>query len=124
MSQRVLRGLSAGSVTKMVVMDHMDWFDPAPVRTPWLLLHPSRFLTLYHPQPSTGPLDTEIEQMHRVLASNGSVFWRSAARKPWYIANFKHHGFRVTALAIRNPGSKKPIDRVNMYASFYRADKL
>jgi betaine lipid synthase len=61
--------------------------------------------------------------MHRVLACGGSVFWRSAARKPWYIQRFKHHGFRVTALAIRQPGAKVPIDNVNMYSSFYRADK-
>ena len=25
-------GLADGSITKMVVMDHMDWFDPEAVR--------------------------------------------------------------------------------------------
>jgi betaine lipid synthase len=69
-------------------------------------------------------LDDEIGHMHRVLARSGSVFWRSAARKPWYIANFKSYGFRVTPLAIRHTNASAPIDRVNMYASFYRADKL
>ncbi|KAJ3558112.1 hypothetical protein NM688_g1112 [Phlebia brevispora] len=98
-----LRGLADASITKMVVMDHMDWFDPDAGEG--------------------GELDVEIEQMHRVLTKGGAVYWRSAAKKPWYIAHFARHGFSVEALAIRQSGLE-PIDRVNMYASFYRATKL
>ncbi|GJE99974.1 related to Betaine lipid synthase [Phanerochaete sordida] len=97
-----LQGLADGSITKMVVMDHMDWFDPNVA--------------------THCPLDAEIAQMHRALAKGGAVYWRSAAREPWYIRNFVDKGFLVEALGIRRPG-EGPIDRVNMYASFYRAVK-
>ncbi|KAF7798762.1 hypothetical protein EIP86_009987 [Pleurotus ostreatoroseus] len=98
-----LMGLADGSITKMVVMDHMDWFDPEAE--------------------DGSELDVEIAQMHRVLSKGGAVFWRSAAKKPWYIASFAKQGFQVEALAIRQPGNEL-IDRVNMYASFYRATKV
>ncbi|KIP07889.1 hypothetical protein PHLGIDRAFT_510955 [Phlebiopsis gigantea 11061_1 CR5-6] len=97
-----LQGLADNTITKMVVMDHMDWFDPG-----------------------AGPdcaLDAEIDQMHRVLAHGGAVYWRSAARKPWYIENFARKGFRVEPLGIRRHDSK-PIDRVNMVRSFFVAYK-
>jgi betaine lipid synthase len=83
-------------------MDHMDWFNENALPC---------------------PLDDEIGHMHRVLAPGGAVFWRSAARRPWYVGLFEKRGFAVTALAVREPGTRTPIDRVNMYASFYRADK-
>ncbi|EKM51071.1 uncharacterized protein PHACADRAFT_165696 [Phanerochaete carnosa HHB-10118-sp] len=102
-----LQGLADGSITKMVVMDHMDWFD---------LNDPSS-------QGPGCPVDAEISQMHRALSEGGAVYWRSAAREPWYIKNFVNKGFEVEALGIRQHGGA-PIDRVNMYASFYRAVKL
>lgn len=71
--------------------------------------------------------------MRRALVKGGAVYWRSAARRPWYarisngrgspklsptvdryIARFEELGFRVEALAIRQPGCREPIDRVNM----------
>ncbi len=76
--------------------------------------------------------------MRRVLAKGGAVFWRSAAKKPWYvsystliqsgrwtcltnapigdyryISKFTKNGFYVEALSIRE-GNVEPIDRVNM----------
>lgn len=78
-------------------MDHMDWFDPN----------------------SHDELEQEICEMARALQMNGQVFWRSAGTRPWYNALFEKHGFKVEPLAIRKPGES--IDRVNMYASFYRA---
>ncbi|KAG0303821.1 hypothetical protein BGZ97_001735 [Linnemannia gamsii] len=44
-------------------------------------------------------------------------------RKPWYNALFEKHGFEVEAVGVRVPGSGVSIDRVNMYASCYKATK-
>ncbi|KAI8061517.1 uncharacterized protein B0P05DRAFT_590679 [Gilbertella persicaria] len=94
-----LRSMSDGYLTRLVVMDHMDWFDPE----------------------SCQELNEEIMEMKRALQSGGQVYWRSAGTKPWYNTLFVKHGFKVEPLGIRQPG--KAIDRVNMYASFYRAVK-
>lgn len=50
------------------------------------------------------------------------MFWRSAAKHPWYSKRFELAGFRVAPVHIRETG--KPIDNVNMYASFYKAVRL
>ena len=65
----------------------------------------------------------EIAQLHRVLPKGGMVFWRSAAKHPWYNEAFKKAGFELTAVGMRE-GPEKAIDSVNMYASFWRAVKL
>jgi len=67
-------------------------------------------------------LDYEILEMKRVLASGGHVVWRSAGKYPWYIQRFEVAGFEVEAVDIREGG--KAIDRVNFYASLYRAKKI
>ncbi|KAI9264805.1 hypothetical protein BY458DRAFT_438106 [Sporodiniella umbellata] len=94
-----LQGLSSDYLTRLIVMDHMDWFDPN----------------------SCEELESEIIEMKRTLKSKGQVYWRSAGTKPWYNHLFIKHGFHVEPLAIRAQG--KSIDRVNMYASFYRATR-
>lgn len=86
-------------LTRLVVMDHMDWFDPN----------------------SCEELNGEIIEMKRTLQRGGQVYWRSAGTKPWYNELFTNHGFVVEPLGVRLPGQS--IDRVNMYASFYRATK-
>ncbi|KAK7057273.1 hypothetical protein R3P38DRAFT_3384712 [Favolaschia claudopus] len=97
----VLRGLSDGALTRALIMDHLDWFTPG-----------------------SSDIDEEVAELHRTIAPGGFVFWRSAAKKPWYNANFESQGFQVTALAVRK-GEKGPaLDRVNMYASFWRAVKI
>jgi len=96
----VLRGLTQWSLTRAVIMDHLDWFAPG-----------------------SEDVDQEVDEFHRVLAPGGFVLWRSAARRPWYNEAFARKGFVVTALAIRE-GPKVPIDRVNMYASFWKAVKI
>ncbi|KAI9302372.1 hypothetical protein BJ944DRAFT_167417 [Cunninghamella echinulata] len=96
----VLTTLPDNYLTILVVMDHMDWFDPQ----------------------SHDELLDEIKQMNRALQVGGHVYWRSAGTKPWYNKLFEQNGFQVEALGIRTPG--KVIDRVNMYASFYRGRKL
>jgi betaine lipid synthase len=67
-------------------------------------------------------LDYEILEMKRVLAPRGHVVWRSAGKYPWYIERFELAGFEVEAVDIREGG--KAIDRVNFYASLYRAKKI
>jgi len=42
-------------------MDHLDWFSPGAIE-----------------------VDQEIEELHRVTAPGGLVFWRSASKEPWY----------------------------------------
>ncbi|KAJ1965175.1 hypothetical protein GGI12_000951 [Dipsacomyces acuminosporus] len=95
----VLHGLQPGELTKAVIMDHMDWF-------------------------SADDADEEVVALARAIKKGGFVLWRSAARVPWYIKVFEKQGFAVQPLSIREPGSLNPIDRVNMYASFYKAVKL
>ncbi|KAJ2778200.1 hypothetical protein H4R18_004749 [Coemansia javaensis] len=94
-----LRSMRPGELSKAVVMDHMDWFGPDEA-------------------------EAEVRALRRALKQGGFVLWRSAARIPWYIANFEANGFRVEALAVRQPNTQAVLDRVNMYASFYKATKL
>lgn len=95
----VLRGLTSWSLTRAVIMDHLDWFSPG-----------------------SKDVDDEVDQFYRVLSPGGFILWRSAARKPWYCDVFERKGFTVTALGVRK-GPEVPLDRVNMYASFWRAMK-
>ncbi|KAF8210227.1 hypothetical protein K438DRAFT_1809216 [Mycena galopus ATCC 62051] len=97
----VLRGLSDWSLTRAMIMDHLDWFTPG-----------------------SSEINDEVTELHRVLAPGGFVFWRSAARKPWYNVNFERQGFQVTALGVRKGEGGPALDRVNMYASFWRAVKI
>ncbi|KAI8076787.1 uncharacterized protein BX664DRAFT_367349 [Halteromyces radiatus] len=92
----VLQTFPDAYLTRLVVMDHMDWFDPM----------------------SHDELVQEIKHMARALQPGGQVYWRSAGTKPWYNRLFEQNGFHVEALGVRKPGES--IDRVNMYASFYR----
>ncbi|KAJ2372395.1 hypothetical protein H4S02_009224 [Coemansia sp. RSA 2611] len=94
-----LNGMRDGELDKAVIMDHMDWFSPEDA-------------------------DSEVVALARVVKKAGFVLWRSAARNPWYIAVFERHGFTVEALDVRQPNCMKPLDRVNMYASLYKATKL
>nr|XP_018260370.1 betaine lipid synthase [Kwoniella dejecticola CBS 10117]OBR82528.1 betaine lipid synthase [Kwoniella dejecticola CBS 10117] len=123
----VLRGLPDGSLTKIIVMDSMDWFDPIDPSTPL----PSTSTIAPDTLDSTpeaslehlrSELDYEIIEMLRVLAIGGQAIWRSAAKRPWYIQRFELAGFRVSSIDIRENG--QAIDRVNMYASFWKAEKV
>jgi len=95
----VLAGLEASSVTRAIIMDHLDWFSPGAPE-----------------------VDEEVNQFRRVLPSGGIVMWRSAAKYPWYNAAFERAGFVVTPLGMRT-GPYEAIDRVNMYASCWKAVK-
>ncbi|KAJ7680239.1 hypothetical protein DFH06DRAFT_408282 [Mycena polygramma] len=96
----VLRGLPDWSLTRALIMDHLDWFTPGSL-----------------------DVDEETAELYRVLAPGGFVLWRSAARQPWYNSSFERRGFKVTALGVRK-GNSYALDRVNMYASFWRAEKV
>ena len=105
----VLQGLSRWSLTRALVMDHLDWFSPG-----------------------SADVDEEIQELYRVIAPGGLVFWRSAGKHPWYnkvydiplfktllllnnvnrMISFEEAGFKVSPVAIR--GSSFAIDRVNM----------
>ncbi|KAF7353837.1 S-adenosyl-L-methionine-dependent methyltransferase [Mycena venus] len=93
-----LRGLPASSLTHIIFMDHLDSLC------------------------ETTEADDEIAEAYRVLDHAGSVFWCSIMRTPWYNKNFEEGGFEVTALYVRS-SSNKPMDRVNIYASFFKATK-
>ena len=71
---------------------------------------------------SVPDLDREVVEIARVIAPGGAVFWRSAAKHPWYSQRFEKAGFRVAPVHIRETG--RPIDNVNMYASFYKAVRV
>ncbi|KAK7035926.1 hypothetical protein R3P38DRAFT_2909750 [Favolaschia claudopus] len=94
----VVGSLPDNSLTRVVLMDHLDWFLPG-----------------------TPDVDAEIQHIHRSLTIGGLVLWRSAARNPWYNANFEAAGFRVSCVSIRTDAA---IDRVNMHASVYKAEKV
>nr|KAJ3420957.1 hypothetical protein HK105_004835 [Polyrhizophydium stewartii] len=87
-----------GELTKVILMDHLDWFSHEDAKT-------------------------EIMTVHKKMAKGGYVFWRSAGKLPWYNEIFTECGFEVEKLQVREAGNMY-IDRVNMYASFYRARKL
>ena len=111
----VLRGMQDNSLTHAILMDHMDWFDPVPEERAL----PDLDLARNEEDKSVSDLDREIIELRRVIAPGGKVFWRSAAKYPWYAKRFEKAGFQVLPVHIRETG--KPIDNVNMYASFYRA---
>ncbi|KAI3650250.1 hypothetical protein MP228_004837 [Amoeboaphelidium protococcarum] len=117
----VLNDLADGSLTKCVVMDHMDWFDEKLAQE-------------------------EVEAFQRKMKAGGRILIRSAAKKPWYLRVFEEHQFRVSPLGVRVSDKEKSsgkwdallaeissnhqdallhecIDRVNMYASFWVAVK-
>lgn len=86
-----------GELTKVVLMDHLDWF-------------------------SEGDVEREVEAVGRKLCKGGRAFWRSASRGPWYNRLFEGRGFRVWCLQVRGDGGGV-LDRVNMYASFWCGEK-
>ncbi|KAJ3870770.1 hypothetical protein F5051DRAFT_463890 [Lentinula edodes] len=96
-----LHELPSSSLTRVLLMDHMDWYNPG-----------------------SNELKNEAIELSRVLAPRGLVFWRSASRYPWYNQVFTLNGFQVKPLNIRQPGTAIPLDRVNMYASFWQAEKI
>ena len=114
----VLRGMQDASLTRAILMDHMDWFNPVEDSVPMPSLDAAR----NEEDKSVADLDREVVELARVICKGGAVSWRSAAKHPWYSQRFEKAGFRVAPIHIRETG--KPIDNVNMYASFYKAVRM
>lgn len=110
----VMKQLGKDTLTVAVWMDHCDWFPNS--------LKPLKKGEKAIPSPCD--LTLAIRALHNSLKPNGRVFWRSSAMKPWYAELFAREGFAVERIHAREIGSKIPIDRVNMYASFYVATSL
>jgi betaine lipid synthase len=120
----VLHSLESESLTKIIVMDSLDWFDPIPEsqalpQTRRSTEDVSPEIELEHLR---SELDYEILEMKRVLKVGGHGIFRSAGKVPWYTKRFEKAGFKVEPVDIRENG--QAIDRVNMYASLWRAEKL
>jgi len=121
----VLSGLGDGSLTKIIVMDSLDWFDRIDPSKP---MPEDRYKKATDASPEEAleslhsELDHEILEMKRVLKSGGMAVWRSAGKYPWYRQRFELAGFEVEPIDVRQTGVA--IDRVNMYASFWKAVKV
>ncbi|GAA5990341.1 hypothetical protein JCM10908_007325 [Rhodotorula pacifica] len=107
----VMQRLGKNSLTIAIIMDLQDWF-PNTVASP----------------PSAGAKPCELTQtiqtLKTALKPGGRVFFRSAGQEPWYLELYRREGFRVECIHKRPIGGKVPIDRVNMYASFYCCHKI
>ncbi|GAA5903303.1 class I SAM-dependent methyltransferase [Sporobolomyces salmoneus] len=98
------------SLTICVIMDLQDWFDNT--------------ISSKSKKSKKCALTETIRALHGALVQGGRVFFRSAGQKPWYLELYRREGFEVECIHKRPIGGKEPIDRVNMYASFYRCTKL
>jgi betaine lipid synthase len=94
--EQVLGRLTPGTLTKAVLMDHMDWMDLDGVE-----------------------VRKELVALRDAMKPGGKVLFRSAAMKPWYVKVYEEEGFTCRPVAIRE--NKNSIDRVNMYASTWLA---
>ena len=94
----VLATLKDGELSKVILMDHLDWF-------------------------SVQDAENEIKAIHRKMSTGGFAFWRSAGKAPWYNEIFEKAGFKVICCQVRE-GETMYIDRVNMYASLWKGIKI
>lgn len=78
----VVTRLTPGTLTVAVLMDSMDWFDPAAEAA-----------------------GQQIEKLNRALKLGGRVLLRSAALTPWYIATFESLGFQAKRVGSRIAGA-------------------
>jgi len=78
----VIDRMSPSTLTIAVVMDSMDWFDPA-----------------------SADATNQIRALNKALVGKGRVLLRSAALRPWYIEKFVEEGFSVKCVGERVPGS-------------------
>jgi len=93
--EQVLGRLTPQTLTKVILMDHMDWMDLDGVEA-----------------------RKEIVALRKAMKLGGEVMFRSAAKTPWYVRLYEEEGFKCHPVAIREGNS---IDRINMYASTWIA---
>ncbi|KAM7188724.1 hypothetical protein V8F20_010441 [Naviculisporaceae sp. PSN 640] len=108
--EEVIARITPGTLTIAVIMDSMDWFDPP------------RSDNKSNTTDNNSPASQQIRKLNRALKMGGRVLLRSAAQTPWYIEQFKAHGFTGERVGHRVPG--RCIDRVNMYASCWVCTKV
>ncbi|KAJ3056798.1 hypothetical protein HK097_004062 [Rhizophlyctis rosea] len=72
--------VSDGELTKVILMDHLDWFSPEDA-------------------------DAEISAVSKKMKKGGKAFWRSAGKRPWYNELFEQRGFKAKAAAPAKPSS-------------------
>ncbi|KAL2429941.1 hypothetical protein ABEF95_013319 [Exophiala dermatitidis] len=94
----VIARISPSTLTIAILMDSMDWFNPAE-----------------------SAAKEQIVALNKVLKVGGRVLFRSAALRPWYTDIFEQNGFEANCVGRRDSG--KCIDRVNMYASTWICTK-
>ncbi|KAJ5273188.1 hypothetical protein N7478_008313 [Penicillium angulare] len=94
----VINRITPGTLTIAVVMDSMDWFDPAE-----------------------DAAAAQARRLNHALKKGGRILLRSASIDPWYIKHFEENGFTARRVGSRFPGTC--IDRVNMYASTWICTK-
>ncbi|KAL6768795.1 BTA1 [Auxenochlorella protothecoides x Auxenochlorella symbiontica] len=88
--------LNKRKYSKVILMDHVDW--------------------LSFPQ-----AEEVAAALGRQVVKGGKVIWRSAALSPPYAPLIAKAGFKVKRVSSIEEGC---MDRVNMYSSFYVAEKL
>jgi betaine lipid synthase len=93
--EQVLGRLRPNTLTKAVLMDHMDWMD-------WDGMEVRK----------------EIVALRNAMKPGGQILFRSASKRPWYVKVYEEEGFTCYPIAIRGSNS---IDRINMYASTWLA---
>ena len=91
--------LALRKYTKVVLMDHVDWLNDQLVEE----------------------LASNLEKQ---VVSGGRLIWRSASLNPPYVKVLAAHGFECHCVhRITDKEYNGCIDRVNMYASFWYADR-
>jgi betaine lipid synthase len=93
--EQVLGRLTQQTLTKAVLMDHMDWMDWDGIE-----------------------VRKEVIALKKAMKPGGLVMFRSAAKNPWYVKVYEEEGFQCSPVSIRQDNS---IDRINMYASTWIA---
>jgi len=94
--EQVLGRLTPSTLTKAVLMDHMDWMDWDGIE-----------------------VRKEVIALRNAMKPGGQVMFRSAAKKPWYVQVYEEEGFECHPVSVRDGGCS--IDRINMYASTWLA---
>ena len=91
--------LTARTYSKVILMDHCDWMNEDLI-------------------------NTYAKALAKHVCPGGRLIWRSASLNPPYVKAFDKAGFNVRCIS-RHTDGKNPIciDNVNMYASFWVAER-
>jgi betaine lipid synthase len=91
--------LALRKYTKVILMDHVDWLNDDLV-------------------------EELAQSLEKQVVAGGRIIWRSASLNPPYVKVFEKHGFDAHCVhRITDEDQNGCIDLVNMYASFWYADR-